>query len=187
MKNIYEILADYGLEIPQDKKEAFDNSVKENYKTVSEVSKITSARDNLASQLQTAQDTLKGFEGVDVGELRNSIQKLNSDLAAQKTAYENQIAEMEFDSQLEKALTTAGAKSIKAAKAELDIKALRDSKNRDTDIDEAIKACKEQNGFLFGSDEPINNPIVGKGSQGTGGSDPLAAMRAVMGLPAKEK
>ncbi len=27
MKNIYEILADYGLEIPQDKKEAFDNLV----------------------------------------------------------------------------------------------------------------------------------------------------------------
>ena len=43
MKNIYEILADYGLEIPQDKKEAFDNSVKENYKTVTEVAKITSA------------------------------------------------------------------------------------------------------------------------------------------------
>ena len=64
MKNIYEILADCGLEVPQDKKEAFDNSVKENYKTVSEVSKITSARDTLASQLQTAQDTLKGFEGV---------------------------------------------------------------------------------------------------------------------------
>ena len=43
MKNIYEILTDCGLEVPQDKKEAFDNSVKENYKTVSEVSKITSA------------------------------------------------------------------------------------------------------------------------------------------------
>lgn len=28
MKNIYEILADCGLEVPQDKKEAFDNSVK---------------------------------------------------------------------------------------------------------------------------------------------------------------
>ena len=27
MKNIYEILADYGLEIPQDKKEAFDNFI----------------------------------------------------------------------------------------------------------------------------------------------------------------
>ena len=27
MKNIHEILADYGLEIPQDKKEAFDNLV----------------------------------------------------------------------------------------------------------------------------------------------------------------
>ena len=43
MKNIYEILADCGLEVPQDKKEAFDNSVKENYKTVTEVAKITSA------------------------------------------------------------------------------------------------------------------------------------------------
>ena len=40
MKNINEILKSYGVEIPSDKKEAFDKEVLENYKTVAEVEGI---------------------------------------------------------------------------------------------------------------------------------------------------
>lgn len=36
MKNIYEILADYGLEIPEEKKADFDKAWKENYRTKAE-------------------------------------------------------------------------------------------------------------------------------------------------------
>ena len=46
MQNIYAILAKYNLTIPEDKKAEFEKAVKANYKTVAEVEKITSARDN---------------------------------------------------------------------------------------------------------------------------------------------
>lgn len=36
MKNIYEIMKSVGLEVPEDKKEAFDKAVNENYKTIKE-------------------------------------------------------------------------------------------------------------------------------------------------------
>ena len=40
MKNIYEILKDYGLEIPEEKKADFDKSWKENYRTKNEYDKV---------------------------------------------------------------------------------------------------------------------------------------------------
>lgn len=39
MKNIYEILKDYGLEIPEEKKADFNKSWKENYRTKNEYDK----------------------------------------------------------------------------------------------------------------------------------------------------
>lgn len=63
MQNIYAILAKYNLTIPEDKKAEFEEAVKANYKTVAEVEKITSARDNYKTQLETAQTALKEFEG----------------------------------------------------------------------------------------------------------------------------
>ena len=54
MQNIYAILAKYNLTIPEDKKAEFEEAVKANYKTVAEVEKITSARDNYKTQLETA-------------------------------------------------------------------------------------------------------------------------------------
>ena len=40
MTNIHEILKNYGVEIPADKKAEFDKAVIENYKTVAEVNNI---------------------------------------------------------------------------------------------------------------------------------------------------
>jgi hypothetical protein len=71
MKNIYDILKDFGLEIPEEKKADFDKAVIENYKTVAEVdklkNKLTTAetdRDNFKKSLD---DTTKAFD-----DLKNS-------------------------------------------------------------------------------------------------------------------
>ena len=51
MKNIFEILKEYGLEVPEDKKKDFEKAVLENYKTVSDyekqTEKVTSLTDHL--------------------------------------------------------------------------------------------------------------------------------------------
>ena len=50
------------------------------YTSVAEVEKITTARDNYKSQLETAQTALKEFEGVDGENLKSEIAKLNLSL-----------------------------------------------------------------------------------------------------------
>ena len=53
MKNIHEILKSVGIEVPTDKKEAFDKEVLENYKTVSEVNLIRGKLENAESERDT--------------------------------------------------------------------------------------------------------------------------------------
>lgn len=152
MKNIYEILKEIGVEIPEDKKKAFDSAFEESYKTVAEVKKVTTARDNYKSQLETAQNALKEFDGVDVKDLQGKIETLNNDLKTKETEYQNKIAEMEFNSVLDGAISKSGAKNAKAVKALLDLEALKSSKNQADDITKALETVKSENDFMFTSD-----------------------------------
>lgn len=163
MKNIQEILSDYGLAVPEEKSADFDKVFKENYKTVAEVGKIETARDNYKSQLETAQTTLKSFDGVDIADLKGQIQKLTGDLAAQESAYNQKIADMEFHSLLDGQISAAKAKNVKAVKALLDVDTLRKSQNRDADIQSALESIKTDNGYLF--DDGKQPPAVTVPSQ----------------------
>ena len=69
MKNIHTLLSEIGFTVPEDKKVDFEKAFADNYKTVSEVEKLRTSRDNYKSQLETAQTALKKFEGVNVDEL----------------------------------------------------------------------------------------------------------------------
>ena len=50
----------------------------------------------------------------------------------------------------------------------LDIDALKESKNQEADIKAMLETCKEENDYLFGSDEPIKNPVAPTGGSGEG-------------------
>ena len=143
--------------------------------------KLEAERDNLSAQLQTAKDALKGFEGVDVNELNTKIKNLTDDLTQKEKDYQAKISQMEFSNKLDGLLAKSGAKNSKAVKALLDLETLRSSKNQDADLQSAIEKCKEENDYLFGSDEPFFNPVSASG--GTGGSkNTLSGMRAALGL-----
>lgn len=187
MKNIYTLLNEIGVEIPEDKKAEFDKALNANYKTVAEVEKITTARDNYKSQLETAQDALKKFDCVNVEEMKNTIKTLNSDLQKKETEYQNKIADMEFNSVLDGAIAKSGAKNAKAVKALLDLDALKTSKNQAEDITKALDSVKSENDFMFNSDEPFKNPVKDTGNGGGFGDNNDDAMRAVMGLPPENK
>lgn len=164
MKNIYTILSEIGIEIPEEKKSDFDKAVIANYKTIAEVEKITTARDNYKSQLETAQTALKKFDGVDVEKMKNTIDTLNIDLQKKETEYQNKIADMEFNSVLEGAISKSGAKNAKAVKALLDLDTLKSSKNQAEDITKALESVKSENDFMFTSDEPFKNPVGDTGN-----------------------
>lgn len=154
MQNIYDILGGIGLTVPEDKKADFDKAVNENYKTVAEVGKIEAKRDLYKSQLDDTQAALKGFDVVNVEELRGKISTLEKSLADKETEHAAKIADMEFNSELKEALTASKARNLKAVSALLDIDNLKSSKNRSKDIADAIEKVKSDNDFLFESDTP---------------------------------
>lgn len=68
MKNIYDILKEFELEVPEDKKAGFDKAWKENYRTKAEYEKAVSQRDEYKTSLNTVNAKLKEFDGVDVAD-----------------------------------------------------------------------------------------------------------------------
>ena len=188
MKNIHEILKEYELEVPADQKAAFDKTWKENYRTKSEYDNAVSQRDNYKSSLDDVNAKLKEFEGVDVNDLQGQITKLQGDLKAKDDEYAAKEADRMFMDSVKEAVKTAGGRNEKAVIAMLDIDALKKSKNQSDDIKTALENVKKSDGYLFGVNEPINNPVGGAGGNGGAdiGGDEMSALRAAMGLPAQK-
>lgn len=152
------------------------------------VSKVELERDNYKGQLETAQDALKKFDGVDVEQLKGEITKLNTDLQTKESEYQSKLSDMTFSQSIEAAITAAGGKNAKAVKALLDIDTLKSSKNQEADIKAALEACQKDNSYLFGADEPFNNPVAPTGGGIPKGEDAqMAAMMAAMGIPQTTK
>lgn len=173
MKNIHEILKSYDIEIPADKKAEFDKAVLENYKTVAEAEKLRTARDTYKSQLDDATQKLEGFKGVNVEELQGKITALTDNLASQKAAFDKQLADRDFDDMLNAAINGSKAKNVKAVRALLDLEAIKASKNQSADIEAALKKVKEENDYLFTSEEPIDN------GQFVGGTTPNPTVKTL--------
>ena len=148
--------------------------------------KLEIERDKYKDQLETAQYSLKEFEGVDVNELQSKIKTLTSDLETKDTEYQQKIADMDFNSVLDGAISKSGAKNAKAVKALLDLDTLKTSKNQAEDIKKALETIKSENDYMFGSDEPYQNPVYKTENKG-GKSDPMEAMRSAMGLSTEKK
>lgn len=141
--------------------------MKENGKDIaSEQKRLQAAeleRDNYKGQLETAQTALKEFEGIDVKELQGKVQTLTADLAAKETEYQGRIADMQFTDLLKGEIQKRGGRNMKAVMGILDMEALKQSKDQSKDVAEALDAAMESDAYLFGSNEPINNPVKATG------------------------
>jgi len=177
------------VDVPEDKRKGVvDQIMATNGNDIEQARKdlstIEAERDKLKEQLDTATAALDKFKDVDPDKLSAEIESLRQEIADKDTEHANKLAEIEFNGDLEKAIAAAGGKNVKAIKALLDIDALKDSKDRSVAIKDALEATQKDNDYLFGSNEPIDNPT---GATGGGGGDAQdAAIRAAMGLPAKE-
>ena len=178
---IYEILKEYGVEVPEEKKTDFEKVWKENFKTKADYDKAVNQRDEYKSSLDTVNEKLKEFDGVDVSDLKGQITKLQGDLKAKDEEYAAKEADRIFSDTLKSAIKAAGGRNEKAVMALLDIDALKQSKDQSADIKKALDTAKESDAYLFGADEPINNPTGP--TNGGGGNSTTAAIRAAMGLP----
>lgn len=96
MADIFGMLKEAGVEIPADKKDAFNKEFRKTYKSEGEISKVTDKletdRDNWKQRAETAEETLKKFEGVD-------LETMQTELATWKTKAEN--AEKDYAAKIE--------------------------------------------------------------------------------------
>ena len=187
MKNIFEIMKEYGLEVPEEKKKDFEKAVLDNYKTVSDYEIQSEKLKTAEGKVTTLTGSLDKFKDVNVDELNSTIATLKTDLANKDQELKDKIADRDFNDLLKDSITSAKGRNAKAITALLDLETLKASKNQKEDIAAALKTLSEaeDSKMLFGEPEPTpageGNPIGTVTKGGSQNSD--AAMRAVMGLP----
>lgn len=151
-------LEDLGIE-----KDIIDKIMGENGK---DIKREKDKADNLKTQLDTAKETLRGFEGVDVAKLQAKITQLTADLESKDNEYAKKIADRDFDDMVSRYATEYKAHDIKAVIPFLDVEKLKSSKNQNDDLKAAFETVKKEKGYLFEdktvprvlSTTPGNNP-----------------------------
>lgn len=197
MKNIETIIKEAGLEPTEEQIKAINDAVKDNYKTVNDWQKqvdkaesLQSSLDETKKSLETATESLKKLEGVDVDALKGQIADLTKQIADNETNYNNKIAERDFNDLVTTAISSAKGKNTKAIMALLDLDTLRKSTNQKADIDSALKGLSEaeDSKMLFGDSEPLGKiDAIGSVQKGNSGDAFMSALRSAAGVPAKEK
>lgn len=100
MQNIETILKEFGLEIPEDRREEFRVKFHENYKTVSDYGRLESDRDKWKTQAETADETLKGFEGIDPTKIQAELNAWKQKAEEAEKNAQSQIYERDFSDAL---------------------------------------------------------------------------------------
>lgn len=134
MKNIFDIMKEYGMEVPEEKHKDFEKAVLENYKTVTDydnqTEKLNKANETIKANDAAMEDLkkeLEGFKDVDVTALNQRITDLETEKASIKKEYENKIADRDFNDILKDSIAAVKGRNAKAIMALLDTDTLKTS------------------------------------------------------------
>lgn len=110
---------------------------------------LVAERDTWKDRAETAEKTLKGFEGKDFDEITRERDEWKRKHDEAIETHKKEQEDREFNSHLDAAISKAKGKNTKAIRALLDIDSLRASRNLEQDIGSALDAMREENGWLF--------------------------------------
>jgi hypothetical protein len=183
MKNIHTILSDLGITVPEDKIADLNKEVAANYKTIAEYDKQAGKLTAMTERAETAENTLKGFEGKDFDAITKDRDewKQKHDTLVQK--HQEEADDREFNDLLTAAIGEAKGKNAKSIIANLDVDALKSSKNRDKDIKAAITKVKEDCDYLFDADDGGTPPAKFTGPRKDGGNGGKLTRDEIMAMP----
>ena len=121
MQNIIEICKEFGLEIPADKQSDFNKKVAENYVTKAEhdkkLNRAETDRDTWKEKAETAEETLKGFEGKDFDTITKERDEWKKKAEDAEKEYSAKEAEREKQELLKEAMAEIEFTSESARKA----------------------------------------------------------------------
>lgn len=163
-------------------KEQVDSIMNENG---NDIEAIKQERDAYKGQLDTAQATLKSFEGINITELQNKVSTLTNDLAIKDAEYQKKLSDRDFNDLLKTTAEGFKPRNLKAVMPFLDIEKLKGSKNQEADIKAAIEDVKKDNAYLFQDTQipKVVSSTPGPGGEKTDDTRTLAnnALRSILG------
>ena len=200
MKNIYEIMKSFGLEVSEDKKEAFDKAVNENYKTIKEFEgtqrKLSEAEkdrdaykakydddikkrdDDLATLKKQLEDA--GTDKATIETLTKNLSDLQNTYDNDKTAWKKQLDDTRYEYAVKEKVEGLKFSSNSAKKAfmsELKEKPLQMRDGVLTGFDDFVNAYRESDADAFieednvSGNEGANKPKPSFGGASTGNVD----------------
>lgn len=118
-------------------------------------------------------------------ELTKQIETLQQAAKDREKEYAGQLSKIRLDNAVERALTGAKARNVKAARALLDLAdAKLDEKGEVIGLSDKIKALQKSDAYLFDAGTPPKGMKPGEGGDGgSGGAGLQQQIEAAMGLP----
>lgn len=148
----------------------------ENGKDIGKVKKdlenMTAERDKEKERADTAEETLKGFDGVDVEGLNKSIADWKKKAEDAEKDYKQKLADRDFNDLVSAEIAKANGLNKKAIMALLDVDTLKASKNQNEDVASAIKALAEaeDSKMLFKAENIVTPHFTSVNKGGNNGS-----------------
>lgn len=134
-------------------KEIIDAIMAENGNDIEAAKKPFADYDAIKQQLADANKAIEDFKGLDIDGVKKAAEDWKAKFQQAEKEHAAKLADMEFDSLLSGAVSTAKGKNAKAIRALLDVDALKASKNQSDDIKTALEALKKDSGYLFEDDQ----------------------------------
>ncbi len=165
MDNIFDILTEYGVEIPADKKKDFEKAVLKNYRTIAEVTNIRSKLDALQKQydeeikkrdddLTALQEQLKNadVDAAKVKDLNDKIASMQEENEKATKAYEQQLESQRYEFAIKEKASALKFSSVSAKKsfiADAIAKGMKLDGDNVLGFDDFVEAYKKDDAAAF--------------------------------------
>ncbi len=149
--NIIEKLKQFNVEVTPEMEKAFSGDFLSGLEVNKKLSKLQTENETLKERVETAEETLKGFEGKDFDTITRERDEWKKKAEDAEKEYSAKEAKREFDDILKEAIAEVKGKNEKAILANLDVESLMKSRNQREDIKKALEALKtaEDTSFMF--------------------------------------
>ena len=156
MQKLIDTLKSFGIEIPEDKQADVKKALSEHYKNAKEVaktlSKVEGERDDWKERAETAEETLKSFDGIDPENIKSELETWKQKAADAEKEFNAKIYDRDFSDALKAALdnvkfsSEAAKKSVMADIKEAGLK-LKDGKI--LGLNDLIEQMKQSDASAF--------------------------------------
>lgn len=152
MQNIEAILKQFGLEVPKEQSEDFRKVFHENYKTVKDYEKVESDRDKWKGRSETAEETLKRFDGVDLETMQAELDTWKQKAETAENDYKQKIYDRDFSDALKtemESIKFSSEAAKKAVMAEIKESGLKLKDGKILGLSDLIGQIKEKDASAF--------------------------------------